>query len=337
VSVGKLIELLRIGHDVPRLLIAFRALQGLGAALLTPAALSLVVTTFTDQRQRHLALGVWGAAVGSGGATGLLLGGALTELDWRWIFFINIPIGIAVLAVAPLVLRESRSEQAARTFDVAGAISSTAGLGLLVYGLMFLLGTLYMQRVLGYSPVETGLSFLAVTLTILLLAAPVQSMVGRVGIRPLMVGGFLVVAAGLAWLTRMPVDGQYVTDLLPGFLALGIGSTLVFVPGQIGAQGGVAPEDSGVASGLINTSQQIGGAVGVAIATTIATTATGTYVEENPGTDTLSAAAITHGFEVAIWVFAGVAAVAAVLTALVIERKKDQPDVAPGPEPVLVA
>jgi EmrB/QacA subfamily drug resistance transporter len=116
-------------------LIAFRALQGLGAALLTPAALSLVVTTFTDQRQRHLALGVWGAAVGSGGATGLLLGGALTELDWRWIFFINIPIGIAVLAVAPLVLRESRSEQAARTFDVAGAISSTADLGLLVYGL----------------------------------------------------------------------------------------------------------------------------------------------------------------------------------------------------------
>jgi EmrB/QacA subfamily drug resistance transporter len=220
-------------------LIAFRALQGLGAALLTPAALSLLVTTFTDQRERNLALGIWGAAVGSGGATGLLLGGALTELDWRWIFFINIPIGIPVLALAPMLLRESRSEQAARSFDIAGAISSTAGLGLLVYGLthaaehswgngttiallvgsaallaafvavewrshapllplrlfrlrslsgsnlamvfassaafvVFLLSTLYMQQVLGYSPIQTGLAFLAVTLTILVFAAPVQ-------------------------------------------------------------------------------------------------------------------------------------------------------------------
>jgi hypothetical protein len=158
-----------------------------------------------------------------------------------------------------------------------------------------------------------------------------------VGIRPLIVSGFVVTAAAVAWLARMPVDGRYLTDLLPGFMALGIGGALVFVPGQIGAQAGVAPEDAGVASGLINTSQQIGGAIGVAIATTIATTATGTYVEENPGSDALSAAALTHGFEVALWVFAGVAAVAAVLTALVIERTKDQPDVAPDPEPVLVA
>ena len=220
-------------------LIAFRALQGVGAALLTPAALSLLVTSFTDERERNLALGIWGAAVGSGGAAGLLLGGVLTEVDWRWIFFINVPIGVAVLVFAPLLLTESRSDQGARSFDVAGAVSSTAGLGLLVYGLtyaaehswtagttiallagaaallvafvaiesrsqapllplrlfrlrtlsgsnltmafassaafvVFLLGTLYVQQVLDYSPIETGLAFLTVTLTILVVAGPTR-------------------------------------------------------------------------------------------------------------------------------------------------------------------
>jgi EmrB/QacA subfamily drug resistance transporter len=367
-------------------LIVARGLQGLGAALLTPAALSLLVNTFTDTRERNLALGIWGAAVGSGGATGLLLGGALTELDWRWIFSINIPIGVAVLALTPMFVRESRSASAGRSFDVAGAISSTGGLGLLVYGLTyaaehgwstvttgvllagaavllagfvaiearsrepllplrlfrlrtlsgsnlamvlassaafvaFLLGTLYMQQVLGYSPLETGLAFLAVTATILVAAAPVQALVSRVGIRPLMPAGFVIMAAGVAWLARTPDDGQYFADLFPGFMAMGLGSTLVFVPGQIGAQSGVAPEDSGVASGLINTSQQIGGAVGVALAATIATTFTEHYVEDHPGTSAISDAAVGHGFGAAFWVFSGVLAAAAILTALLIESK----------------
>ena len=365
-------------------LIAARALQGLGAALLTPAALSLLVNTFTDPRERNVALGIWGVAVGSGGATGLLLGGALTELDWRWIFFINIPIGVAVLALTPLFVRESRSASAGGSFDVAGAISSTGGLGLLVYGLtyaaehgwssmttagllagaaallgafvaiearssdpllplrifrlrtlsgsnlamllassaafvVFLLGTLYMQQVLAYSPLETGLAFLAVTVTILVAAAPVQGLVGRVGIRPLVPTGFLIMAAGVAWLARMPVDGQFLADLFPGFVAMGLGSTLVFVPGQIGAQSGVAAADSGVASGLINTSQQIGGAVGVAVAATIAATFTSRYADDHAGSAV--GAAQAHGFGAAFWVFAGVLAVAALLTALLIESE----------------
>jgi EmrB/QacA subfamily drug resistance transporter len=364
-------------------LIAFRGLQGIGAALLTPAALSLLVNTFTDTRERNLALGVWGAAVGSGGATGLLLGGVLTEVDWRWIFFINIPFGVAVVALTPLFVRESRSATAARSFDVAGAISSVAGLGLLVYGLtyaaghgwtspvsgaliagavvvlaafvaiearsqepllplrlfrlrtlsgsnlamvlasgaafvVFLLGTLYMQQVLGYSPVETGLAFLAVTATILVVAGPVQGVVARIGVRTLMSAGFVIMALGVAWLARMPLDANYWVDLLPGLTALGVGSALVFVPGQIGAQSGVAAGDSGVASGLINTSQQIGGAIGVAAGTTIATVFTSSFVDSNPGA--APDAALVHGFSAAYWVFAGVLAAGALITWMLVER-----------------
>ncbi len=367
-------------------LVGFRALQGVGAALLTPAALSLLVSTFTDTRERNLALGIWGAAVGSGGAAGLLLGGVLTELDWRWIFFINVPLGVGAIALAPLVVRESRADGAARSFDVAGALTSVGGLGLLVYGLthaaehgfgtattgallggavallgafvaiearsqapllplrlfrlrtlsgsnvamvlasgsafvVFLLGTLYMQQVLHYSPLQTGAAFLAVTATILLVAGPVQSLVGRVGVRPLMPVGFLIMAAGVAWMARMPLDGSYLTDLFPGLVAMGFGSALVFVPGQIGAQRGVSGSDAGVASGLINTSQQIGGAIGVALATTISTTFSGDWAAAHPAAT--ADAALTHGFGAAFLVFAGVLVAAAGITALLVEREPE--------------
>jgi EmrB/QacA subfamily drug resistance transporter len=368
-------------------LIAFRALQGIGAALLTPAALSLLVTTFTEARERNLALGIWAAAAGGGGAVGLLLGGALTSgLSWRWIFFVNVPVGVAVALVSPVLLRESRAEGAARTFDFAGAASITGGLMLLVYGLtrasqhgwgdgatvavlagavaliaafvaiewrsrepllplrlfrlrtlsgsnlavlvgtggsyaVFLLGTLYFQDVLHYSPIKTGVAFLAVALSVVGFATVVQSLAGRVGIRPLVTAGFLALTGALVLLARVPVHGRYFADVFPAFLLLGIGLALVFVPGQIGAQAGVEPKDAGVASGLINTSQQIGAAISVAVAVTLATTATNHYLDRHPAGHVLASAATVHGYHVAFLVLAIATGVAGVLAGLLIEAQ----------------
>jgi EmrB/QacA subfamily drug resistance transporter len=368
-------------------LIAFRALQGAGAALLTPAALSLLVTTFTEPRERNLALGIWAAAAGGGGAVGLLLGGGLTSgLSWRWIFFVNVPVGVAVALVSPVLLRESRAEGEARTFDFAGAGSITGGLMLLVYGLtrasqhgwrngttvavlagaaaliaafvaiewrsrepllplrlfrlrtlsgsnlavlvgtggsyaVFLLGTLYFQDVLHYSPIKTGVAFLAVALSVVGFATVVQSLAGRVGIRPLVTTGFLALTGALVLLARVPVHARYFADVFPAFLLLGIGLALVFVPGQIGAQAGVEPKDAGVASGLINTSQQIGAAISVAVAVTLATTATNHYLHRHPAGHALASTAIVHGYHVAFLVLAIATGMTGVLAALLIEAK----------------
>jgi EmrB/QacA subfamily drug resistance transporter len=368
-------------------LIAFRALQGIGAALLTPAALSLVVTTFTEARERNLALGVWAAAAGGGGAVGLLLGGALTSgLSWRWIFFINVPVGVGVALLSPVLLRESRAEGAARTFDFAGAASITGGLMLLVYGLtrasqhgwsnrttvallagaaaliaafvaiewrsrepllplrlfrlrtlsgsniaivagagggyaVFLVATLYLQDVLHYSAIKTGVSFLAIALSVVGFATVAQSLVGRVGIRPLVTVGSLALTGSLVLMARVPVHGHYFADVFPAFLLFGIGSALVFVPGQIGAQAGVEPKDAGVASGLINTSMQVGGAITVAVAVTLATTATNRYLHHHAPAHTLASAAMVHGYHVAYLVLAIAIGVAGVLAGLLIEAK----------------
>ena len=368
-------------------LIAFRALQGVGAALLTPTALSLLVTTFTEAKERNLALGVWAAAAGSGGAIGLLLGGALTSgLSWRWIFFINVPVGVAVALLSPVLLRESRGEGAARTFDFAGAGSITAGLMLLVYGLtrasqhgwgngttvavlagaaaliaafvaiewrsrepllplrlfrlrtlsgsniavlvgaggsygVLLLTTLYFQEVLHYSAIKTGAAFLPWALAVVVFATVAQSLVGRVGIRPLVATGSILEAGALVLLARVPVHGHYFADVLPAFLLFGIGSALVFVPGQIGAQAGVQPKDAGVASGLINTSQQVGGAIAVAAAATLATTATNHYLHHHGAAHELVSAAMVHGYHVGFVVLATAIGVAGVLAGLLIEAK----------------
>jgi EmrB/QacA subfamily drug resistance transporter len=368
-------------------LIAFRALQGIGAALLTPAALSLLVTTFTEARERNLALGVWAAAAGGGGAVGLLLGGALTSgLSWRWIFFINVPVGVAVALLGHALLRESRADGATRTFDFAGAGTITGGLMLLVYGLIraaqhgwgngttvallagaaaliaafvaiewrspdpllplrlfrlrtlsgsniaivagagggyavFLVATLYLQDVLHYSAIKTGLSFLAIALSVVGFATIVQGLVGRVGIRPLVTAGSLTLTGSLVLLARVPVHGHYFADVLPAFLLFGIGSALVFVPGQIGAQAGVEPKDAGVASGLINTSMQVGGAITVAVAVTLATTATNHYLHHHAAGHTLESTAMVHGYHVAYLVLAIAIGVAGVLAGLLIEAK----------------
>src|SRR5436190_6552597 len=368
-------------------LIAFRSLQGLGAALLSPAALSILTTTFREGRERNVALGVWGAASGSGGAAGVLLGGALTSaLSWSWIFFINVPVGLLVLGLTPVLLRESRADLKHRHFDFAGAASITSGLMLLVYALtratqhgwataetigllaasaaligafflielrskapllplrifrlrtlaasnvsgllmggaifaQFFLLTLYMQEVLHYSALKTGLAYIGLTLTIIAFSAVAQSLVTRIGVRRVLPAGLALSTVALVLFARLPVHGNYFTDLFPAFIISGLGLALAFVPMSIGALTGVSSADAGVASGLINTNQQIGGAIGVALVTTIATTFTTHFVHSHPGVSPLSGAALTHGFEIAFYVLAALAAVGAVLAAVLVESK----------------
>jgi EmrB/QacA subfamily drug resistance transporter len=368
-------------------LIAFRSLQGLGAALLSPAALSILTTEFEEGRDRNVALGIWGAASGSGGAAGVLLGGALTSaFSWSWIFFINVPVGLIVLAVTPWLLRESRAQLDHRHFDTAGAASITGGLMLLVYAMtratqhgwattetigllaasaalivgfvvievrskapllpmgifrlrtlaasnisglllaaavfsQFFLLTLYMQQVLHYSALKTGVAYVALTLSIIGFSAVSQALATRIGIRRVLPVGLLLSAAGLVLYAQLPVHGHYFWDLFPAFLLSGIGLALAFVPMSIGALTGVQQSEAGIASGLINTSQQIGGAIGVAAATTIATTFTRDYVNAHPGTSALSGSALTHGFQITFYVLAALAVVGGVVAALLTESK----------------
>jgi EmrB/QacA subfamily drug resistance transporter len=368
-------------------LIAFRSLQGLGAAMLSPAALSILTTTFAEGRERNLALGIWGAASGSGGAAGVLLGGALTSaFSWSWIFFINVPAGLLVLALVPFLLSESKAELDHRNLDAAGAASITGGLMLLVYAMtraaqhgwvtvetigllaasaalvagfivielrskapllpmrifrlrtltasnigglllaaavfsQFFLLTLYMQQVLHYSALETGVAYIALTLSIIAFSGIAQAVATRVGIRPVLTGGLLLSAGGLVLYAQLPVHGRYFWDLFPAFILSGIGLALAFVPMSIGALTGVRPSEAGVASGLINTSQQIGGAIGVAAATTIATTFTAHYLHAHPGVSALSPGALTHGFQITFYALAAVAAVGALLVAVLAESR----------------
>ena len=366
-------------------LIVFRAAQGLGAALLAPAALSILTTTFREGKDRNVALGIWGAASGSGGAAGVLLGGALTSaLSWSWIFFINVPVGIAVLAISPVLLRESRADLDHRLFDTAGAASITGGLMVLVYTLtrasqhgwvtaetigllalsaalivgfvviemrskapllplrifklrtlsasnitallmgaaifsQFFLLTLYMQQVLHYSPLKTGVAYIALTLSIIAFSAVSQALVTRIGVRMVLTVGMALAAAGLVLYAQLPVHGHYFSNLFPAFILSGIGLAFAFVPMSIGALTGVQAEDAGVASGLLNTTQQIGGAIGVAVATTIATTYASHYVHGHPGIGSLNAAALTHGFQITFYVLAALAALGAIVAAVMIE------------------
>jgi EmrB/QacA subfamily drug resistance transporter len=367
-------------------LIATRAIQGLGGGLLAPAALSIVVTTFREGRERNIALGVWGAASGSGGAVGVLLGGILTSyLSWSWIFFVNLPIGVAVLAVTPWLVRESRAAVAHRHFDMAGAVSITAGLMVLVYAItrtsahgwsdgltlgllatavaliatfvgiearspapllplrifrlrsltaanaamlmigatafaQFFLLTLYLQEVLQYSAMETGVAFVAISVTIVVGSNVAQALTTRLGARPVLTAGLLLTAAGGALYAQMPADGHYFWSVFPGLIVSGIGLALSFVPVTIASLNGVEPADAGIASGMINTSRQIGGSVGLAAVTTIAATATSHYADSH-GVLAFSGPALTHGFQVAFYVLIGVALVGAAVVAAFVESK----------------
>jgi EmrB/QacA subfamily drug resistance transporter len=371
-------------------LIAFRCLQGLGAAMMSPAALSILTTTFQEGGERNRALGIWGAVAGSGGAVGVLLGGVLTSaFSWPWIVYVNVPVGVAVVAVSPLLLRESHADLPSRSFDFPGAATITAGLMLLVYGMthaaqhgwgtaetigllaasgllivsffliesrtkapllplrifrlrtltgsnvsalvatgavfsQFFLLTLYMQQVLHYSALKTGVAYIALTVTTIAFSAVSQGLVTRLGVRRVLPAGLVLSTVALVLFAQLPVDGHYFWDLFPPFVVSGLGLALVFIPMSIGALTGVRPADAGIASGLISTSQQIGGAIGVAAATTIATTFTNHYVSSHVGTTAFSGAALTHGFQIAFYALAAAAAVGAVIAALLIESQPSQ-------------
>jgi len=357
-------------------LIAFRALQGLGGAMLAPAALALLMTTFAEGRERNVALGIYGGAAGSGAAVGVLLGGVLTSyLSWPWIFFINVPVAIAAIALTPLLLRESRADAAPRHFDVAGATSITAGLMLLVYALTrattdgwtstttigllaasaalvlafivielrspapllplriflsrtltaanvvmlivgsvtfaeFFLLSLYLQDVLHYSAVQSGVAFAGFAITVVVASNLAQLVVGRFGVRATLTGGLLASATSVAILARLPVDGHYFWDLFPAFVLGGAGMGLSFVPVTIASLTGVERSDAGIAAGLVNTSRQMGGAIGLAAVSAIAALSTSNYAGAH-GVAATSGIALDHGFQTALFVLTGMLLVGA--------------------------
>jgi EmrB/QacA subfamily drug resistance transporter len=347
-------------------LIAARAIQGIGAAIISPAALSIVTTTFTEGADRNKALGIWGALGGSGAAVGVLLGGILTKyLGWEWIFFVNVPVGVLVLLLTRPIVPESRADLGHRRFDVPGAVAVTSGLALLVYaiskapevgwgtgrtiglliasivvlaafvvweeritaplvpfsvfrirtltasnivGLLlggviyanFFILTLYVQGILGWSALKTGLTFLATAGTAVIWAGVAQALVTRIGPRPVMTVGLVILGLSVLGYTRLPVDGHYWPDLLPLYLTFSVGMVFGFVPVTIAAFIGVPHELAGLASGLMNTTQQIGGAIGVAVASTIFTS--------KAKSGHFSPAAFTSGYH---WAFAALVAFAA--------------------------
>jgi EmrB/QacA subfamily drug resistance transporter len=379
-TVSSLVSGLAWSDDV---LILARGFQGLGAAIITPAALSILTTTFSEGRERNAALGVWGAVGAFGAVAGVLLGGVLTDaLSWEWIFYINIPVGLAALALTPLLLNESRDAHV-KTFDALGAVLVTGGLITLVYAItqandygwgsvetiglftaagvllagfvgwetrakeplmpfsifriktvsaanisglilgtvtfsMFLMLTLYMQQVLTYSPMRTGVAYLAVAATAILWSTVAAQLVNRVGVKPVIVAGMAFLTAGLLYFTQVSVGGSYVGDLLPGFLLIAVGLGFSFVPISIAALAGVQPSEAGLASGLFNTSQQIGGALGIAALSTIATTKT----EDGVAGGTPLPQALTDGFESA-FIWGAIVAALGIVVALVLVRRSD--------------
>ena len=375
-------------------LIASRAVQGLGAAIVSPAALSIVTTLFAEGAERNKALGIWGAVGGSGAAVGVLMGGILTKyLGWEWIFFVNVPVGIAVLALTLSLVNESRIEVARRRYDLGGALSVTSGLALLVYtiskapdvgwgsartiGLLilatallilfvviemrveqplmplrifnvrtvaganivglilgaivfanFFLLTLYVQQVLGYSALKAGLTFLTTAGTAVISAGVAQALVTRVGVKPILAIGLVLMSVGMLWYTQISVGGSYLSDLLVGYLAVGVGIAFSFVPVTIAALAGVADHEAGLGSGLINTSQQIGGAIGVAIASTIATSHFTTLVQEG----TSPPAALTSGFQWAFWFLVVLGIVSVIATFVFVNDREIATSAATEPE-----
>jgi EmrB/QacA subfamily drug resistance transporter len=362
-------------------LIAARAAQGLGAAIISPAALSIVTTIFSDGAERNKALGVWGAVAGAGGAAGVLLGGILTDgLGWEWVLWVNVPVSLVAFALAPRLIAESRATDEARAFDVAGAVTVTAALSLLVYAVvdasesgwgssktlgliavslvllaafvaielrarkplvpfsifrirtltganvvgvlvgaslfsMFFFISLYMQQVLGYSAIHAGLSYLPLALTIMASAGIASGLVTKVGYKPVLAVGLLFIVAGLTWFSRISVGGAFLTDILGPSLLAAAGLGFAFVTTTIAAVSGVEEKESGLASGLINTSQQIGGALGLAVLSTIATSRTSDVLAGGSGLKD----ALTEGFQVAFLGGAAIAALGFVLTLLLIK------------------
>ncbi|MEV0318201.1 MFS transporter [Streptomyces sp. NPDC050658] len=379
----------------PGWLIAARAVQGAAGAVIAPTALALVSTTFAQGRQRNAAFGVYGAVSGSGAVIGLLLGGALTDsLSWRWVLWVNVPIGIAIAVGARLLLRHTPGHPG--RFDIPGAITATGGLTLLVYGLVrapqhgwadvwtvtsiatavallllfvgleargsqplmplrifadrdragayavavlvgaSLISTLFflaqfVQEVMGYSPLRNGVAFLPNALCVLAFSGVAARLVTRTGSLPLMALGTLSMGCGLWWLSGIDVTTEYASGLLPGLLLFGSGLGLLFVPMAMTAVAAVADEDSGLAAGLLNTSQQVGGSVGLASLSTVAADTTKDELPPGRPAPGQVAHAVTEGWSAALSVSVGFVALALVVTLLMV-RAKPQTFRAPGGE-----
>jgi EmrB/QacA subfamily drug resistance transporter len=375
-------------------LIAARAVQGLGAAILSPAALSIVTTTFRDGAERNKALGAWGAVAGSGGAAGVPLGGILTEYaGWEWVLWVNVPIGLIAAALAPRLIAESRQDSGTRAFDFAGGVTVTAGLAVLVYALveapdagwgstrtigllavavallaafvgverrsaaplvpfsifrirtltganvvglltgaslfsMFFFISLYMQNVLGYSAIKTGLSYLPLAVSIIIAAGVASQLVTKVGYKPILAAGMLLISGGLVWFGQISPDGGFVSDILGPSLLAAVGLGFAFVPQTIAAVSGVADHEAGLASGLINTTQQIGGALGLAVLSTVAFTQIDDAAAAAGGQP--SPAALTDGYADAFMVGSGIALLGVFATLLLIRTRDSRAHVELG-------
>jgi EmrB/QacA subfamily drug resistance transporter len=347
------------------LLIAARFAQGLGAAMLSPAALSTLTTSFRSGRERHTALGAWAAVSGLGGAAGVLFGGLLTEgPGWRWVLFVNVPFAAVALVGAFVLLRPERGSARIAHFDALGAFLVTGGMLLLVYSLvkapdvgwgaartvgglalagvalaafvvnelrvpnplvpmsilrvkgvavadatqlvtaagflpMFFFLTLYMQTVLHYSPIQSGVAYLPLTAGFIVATGISSQLFARIGTKPVIVVGAVIAAGGLYWLSRIPVDGSYVSDILPGLLVSSIGLGGVFVGATTAANAGISEDEAGLAAGLLNTGTQLGGALGLAIFSALATERTTSLLDAG---HTTVAYAATEGFQLALLV-----------------------------------
>jgi EmrB/QacA subfamily drug resistance transporter len=384
------------------MLIAGRALQGLGGALVSPAALAIVTTTFAEGDERTKALGVWSAIVAGGAAVGLLMGGVLTDIaSWRWVFFVNVPVGVVTILTGLRYVAESRVESARRSLDLAGAFTVTGGLVILVYAIvkaqaygwgsartlglgavaiallaaflliearskaplmrlaifriralavadaalllvgsamfgMFYFASLYVQEVLGYSPLKAGLAFLPVTVGIMIGAGLAQQLIRRVGVRNVSIAGISLASAGMLVLTQLPVHGSYAGNLLVGLLPMSLGMGLTFVPITLLATSGVSSDDSGLASGLFNTAQQVGGSLGLAILSTLAASQTSSLLSAHSGT---AIAARVSGYHVAFLAAAIMLGAAAALMAFALRQshiREVEREIAAGTTPAPV-
>ncbi|HEY6594046.1 MAG TPA: MFS transporter, partial [Asanoa sp.] len=367
----------------PLMLVAARAVQGIGAAMVAPAALSLLMTLFPAGQERNRALGVWGAVAGAGGAAGSILGGVLTEwFGWEAVLWVNVPIGVLVLALAPRLLPAARDALGHRAFDVAGAVSVTAGIAVGVYALvdanragwlsaqtiglgiaslallaafvviearsrhplvplrifrertiaganllsimitasifpMFFVLTLFLQQVMGYSPLRSGFGQLPFAITLIATAGVASRIVTRYGYKLPLFGGLVALAASLLWFSNLSPTGGYVSDVLGPTLLAGAGGAFVFIPVTIAATVKARPEQAGLASGLINTTQQVGGAIGLAALVAVASHRTADVVAAG---ERVPAVALTEGFQAALLSGAGIALVAALLTLVLLPR-----------------
>jgi EmrB/QacA subfamily drug resistance transporter len=370
------------------LLVGARFAQGLGAAMLSPAALSTLTSTFRSTRDRNTALGVWAAVSGIGGAAGVLFGGLLTEgPGWRWVLFVNVPFSLVAFAGAFALLEKERMRARLASFDALGALLVTGGMLLLVYALvkapdvgwgatrtivelavagvtlaafvanelraanplvpmsilrvkgvaladatqmvavagflpMFFFLTLYMQTVLHYSPIQTGIAYLPLTGGFIIAASVSSQLFARIGTKPVILVGAVIAAGGLYWLSRIPVDGSYVPDILPGLLVASIGLGGVFTGVTTAANAGVDEDRAGLAAGLLNTGQQLGAALGLAILSALATARTDSLL--HAGNDTVAQAA-THGYGRALVVGAVFVLAATLVAVLAPNNRHSEP------------